>query len=995
MEEKRKKENSKERSPQSKRHSIKQQLAGILLCVCLVAASMPFEYYGFPSLTAQAEERAEEDGAGSLDEGVSDDAKELLSENAGEDVADPEKEGETEAPEEKNPEGSENLKTSEEDGEDPTEQESSKTPQEEENPADKDTAKDSEEEDKNTPEDKNKTDVSEDTVETAEDITITPNDTKKPQGEKPADIDAEGNTDSGLNITVEDPSKSEADDTNTGAAAGTPDSTDGTSKAPAQDTTAPGGGADTAVDVKFYSGKAGQVKIESVSAGSVFPELSPMAESGWTPEGWVRDSHGSGVIYHPNEPIPLDTGKCEYYGIYTKPVKITYNGIKTRAEDNTDQSTMKAIVYGSGVGYRYAEFRAREQVGTQEYSFLGWAKDPDSAKADYVAKDTISTGIDLELYAIYAKSVDINFYDGTDGAVTTMPAYINEKSNQGVLKAPELREMTGWKALGWATSATEYNDYYAPGQEIPVSEGMECYGIYEQDVTISYDTNTIDGPETPGAQTNVRRANVHGETTYRGAGFSLASLPENAGYTFVDWNTEPDGSGSSFKEYGSFIKDTVLYAQWEDQTPPVLGEASYSDGYQGFFHWIIRKKGLTITIPVSDEGSGVDQAQYILLPEKGDAKRGSAQLQEADDAEAKNVRVLRQYNKMVIQFTIDEDFKGAVLVSSTDKAGNVSAEKRITAESGGVIVEDNAPQISFAAADSKGSNEAAGVDVTVTDAADERISGGLASISYKIDENEQIDLPEEIFSGGIVETHKFTAQISGEGRHTLLVSAVDNAGNQSSRQVTVNITRPQEPDDGDNNNGDGGNGNNNGNGNNSGNGNGNTGNNGNGSGNGGTGNDGTDGSGNNGSDGSGNNGSGSNGSGNNGTGSNGSGNNGTGGSGSNGTGNGGTGSSGTGGSGSGTGTPKTGEFPHMEIYATLGMIAGFSYLLLYFETGKNGMTEEKKDELVSNLIRWAKKGWLQRILALAAIFLLLTYYHSIGKRTEYGWTETLREVSRG
>lgn len=93
--------------------------------------------------------------------------------------------------------------------------------------------------------------------------------------------------------------------------------------------------------------------------------------------------------------------------------------------------------------------------------------------------------------------------------------------------------------------------------------------------------------------------------------------------------------------------------------------------------------------------------------------------------------------------------------------------------------------------------------------------------------------------------------------------------------------------------------------------------------------------------------------------------------------------------------PKTGDATPLELYATLSMIAGFTYLLVYFSDRKRGMTEETKRELVSRLVGWAKQGGkLRKCLALAAIFVLLVYYHStrklyrsIGKKTCVEWRE--------
>lgn len=90
--------------------------------------------------------------------------------------------------------------------------------------------------------------------------------------------------------------------------------------------------------------------------------------------------------------------------------------------------------------------------------------------------------------------------------------------------------------------------------------------------------------------------------------------------------------------------------------------------------------------------------------------------------------------------------------------------------------------------------------------------------------------------------------------------------------------------------------------------------------------------------------------------------------------------------------PQTGDSTPIELSATLAMIAGFTYLLLYFADRKRGMTEETKKELVSRLIGWGKQGGkIRKYLALAAIFVLLVYYHSIGKKTCVEWKEIYGE----
>lgn len=79
--------------------------------------------------------------------------------------------------------------------------------------------------------------------------------------------------------------------------------------------------------------------------------------------------------------------------------------------------------------------------------------------------------------------------------------------------------------------------------------------------------------------------------------------------------------------------------------------------------------------------------------------------------------------------------------------------------------------------------------------------------------------------------------------------------------------------------------------------------------------------------------------------------------------------------------PQTADPTSVEVYATVAMIAGLTYLLLYFMEEGRGMSEREKEVFVAAFIRWAKKGGrFRRCCAVMAIFCILVYYHSIGKR---------------
>lgn len=75
--------------------------------------------------------------------------------------------------------------------------------------------------------------------------------------------------------------------------------------------------------------------------------------------------------------------------------------------------------------------------------------------------------------------------------------------------------------------------------------------------------------------------------------------------------------------------------------------------------------------------------------------------------------------------------------------------------------------------------------------------------------------------------------------------------------------------------------------------------------------------------------------------------------------------------------PKTGDTMPIELYATIAMIAGLSYLRLYFADHEGGMTEKTKKELVLRIIAWAERGGkIRKLPAIVAIVVLLVYYHT-------------------
>ncbi len=620
------------------------------------------------------------------------------------------------------------------------------------------------------------------------------------------------------------------------------------------------------------------------------------------------------------------------YGLY-----VTYisNGAQGTVTDNNRYADGDTVTVKSG-----------ENLIREGCFFDRWNTKADGSGEFYQASDEFEITEDTSLYATFKETLTAVFYSG--GAGQSESIEIADKT----VTTPALKQMAGWIPVGWERDNTKYAGDIAPDFELTIEGSTAFYGIYKQEVTLSYDAQG--GDVTPPAETDLRYANVHNTITFQSPSLSVAAGPSRIGYVFAGWNTQADGTGTSYPAGSSFTleQDTVLYAEWEpvdtpylvehykqditgdgytrdisdtehltallgetvtadpkdydgftentshtsripsgtvtadgslilklyydrdvyeiafdlngghgvapdtqtvrfggllesveepvrrgyhfigwymdtegtndcrwdfdktvennteerkitlyakwvDDIAPVLEEASFNTGYKDLFHWIIRKKSLIITVPVIEEGSGVKEASYTLLPNGTDtpaAAKVSSKRSNNDTAATKKADIITQDGQTAARLAIDEDFSGRIILVCSDQAGNISAEKSVTAEDGGIIVEDNAPEIGFSVENGdlfEWFYDSVSINVHVSDDSDNVVSGGISRVAYRIDSGQETEVENPNFDNGIVTSYEFVVAITDAGEHTLSVTAVDHAGNESTRQVSVTIRNRQ------------------------------------------------------------------------------------------------------------------------------------------------------------------------------------------------------------
>jgi len=689
----------------------------------------------------------------------------------------------------------------------------------------------------------------------------------------------------------------------------------------------------------FYSGSAGSkerlfelVEESIISVEITAPGLKEM--EGWEPVGWDANPDSYAGDVSPGTALALTEPLQEYYGVYKKGVMLSYDLNGAQGIIDPDIQHSRANVHGE-VTYQIPEFTIASTPSRPGYLFQGWNTEPDGGGEDVPVESIQRYGEDTVLYAIWQEDERAVSYQ--------VEHYKQDLEGDGYTKeGSDTEGLTGIKGKEVEASPKEYAGFHfnnahpsnALSGKLEEDGKLVLKLYYDRDVyTVDFDLNGGYGTK-PDTQ----------KVRYGGLVKSVEE-PKKAGYNFKGWRLEDNGLDGGLWDFASPVEantdslETTLYAKWADELAPQMGDASFCTERKDFLNWLIKKENLVITVPVLEEGSGMKRAEYTLVPEQGEEKGGEAQVTEQHGLSSQSMAfgsgafILRalqreaESGRYEAEFTIDRDFKGKVLLTCMDNAGNISATKTLTAMGGGVVVEDNAPTITFSNTKDRMADETVDIDVLVEDSKNGEVSGGIAEVGCQIDQEEVVKLPEEDFQGGMVESYRFTLNLSGEGKHTVKVQAEDNAGNGNTQQISLTIQGKEEMD-GQNlaekeehdmegailETGDFGD----------------------------------------------------------------------------------PGNPSQPGKPIG-GEPKTGGGAQVKIYATAAMVAGFGYLLLYFE-GEHGITEEKKEEIVYRLIAWAKGGGIvRRYAGLAVIFLFLAYYHSIGKNVDVEWKEVYakRNIYKG
>ena len=339
--------------------------------------------------------------------------------------------------------------------------------------------------------------------------------------------------------------------------------------------------------VSFYGNGATSGSTSSQIASSSQPlNLNGFSRTGYNFLGWNTTSLASSAAYQDGQNYSF-SADLSLYAIWVAqaPNVITYNGNGSTSGTVANQTASSNTVLNAN---------AFQRTG---YTFLNWNTAANGSGVNYQSNYTYSFAASITLYAIWGQNFSVT-YDGNSNSAGAAPqsqdsfvgaAAITLQSNPGSLSR------TGYLLNGWNTAANGSGTAYALGQaNIRFNGAVTLYAQWTgATYVVLYTGNGSTSGTVPALQTY----------TYGSAGLTLRANTGSiarTGYTFVGWNTSPDGTGTAYAVSASgvtFAQDTVLFANWNANQTTITYTYNGANAGQSISSEIFSTGSAALTLP--------------------------------------------------------------------------------------------------------------------------------------------------------------------------------------------------------------------------------------------------------------------------------------------------------------------------------------------------------------------------------------------------------------
>lgn len=262
--------------------------------------------------------------------------------------------------------------------------------------------------------------------------------------------------------------------------------------------------------------------------------------SGYTFTGWNTAPGGGGTSYADGAAYDFLADVTLYAQWTLIPSHtVTFDGNGATSGMMSSQTTNIATALSSNSYFRTG------------YMFTGWNTAADGSGTSYANGAIYSFASDVTLYAQWlpntAYTVTFNG-NGSDGG-STAP----QTANVPTALTSNGFTRTGYTFVHWNTASNGTGTTYA---NLATYNFTSDVTLYAEWAVVPTHTVTFDGNGSTGGATTAQTSNV--STLLTSNGFT------RTGYTFTNWNTAANGSGTAFanNQVYDFLLDLTLYAQW-------------------------------------------------------------------------------------------------------------------------------------------------------------------------------------------------------------------------------------------------------------------------------------------------------------------------------------------------------------------------------------------------------------------------------------------------
>lgn len=282
-------------------------------------------------------------------------------------------------------------------------------------------------------------------------------------------------------------------------------------------------------------------------------------KNGFKFAGWNTRADGNGTSYGREVDILAQDSVITLYARWTdkETFTITYDGNgKTSGEVPVDVNNYE----------KDASAILKKNVGglaKTGYGFVGWCADKDGNGTRYAQEDTVQILGNTIMYAVWGQVFTYKVtYNGNNNTGGTVPYdSVAHLAGHDAIVLPNSGALTrtDYVFAGWNTSPDGNGAQLQPGKTFRIDSTVTLYARWTKDVTytVTYDANGSTSGSAPVDNNN-----------YLSGEFAIAS--SNTGnlskskFSFAGWNTESDGSGTSYSGGASFAvtSNIILYAKW-------------------------------------------------------------------------------------------------------------------------------------------------------------------------------------------------------------------------------------------------------------------------------------------------------------------------------------------------------------------------------------------------------------------------------------------------